>query len=101
MDDYETVKITCIECDNVKCKIARKYVPFDSKEGCVRKCTLEQQAQYFHYMNEVLPFIHLYENPERKKEALLEIENFLSNFYYNTKPIKLITKNGKVSQTDF
>ena len=50
------IKLKCCDCDYIECKIAKKYISDNSKEGCVRKVSEENAAKFYHYVKEIMPF---------------------------------------------
>lgn len=98
MEDHEgevILKMTCATCDNISCDKAHKYTPIDSLVGCTRWVPEEIFDQYLHYMDEVLPFWHLYKS-SYVNDSYNEIYSFLENIYNNYPIVKQLDKKGKV-----
>jgi hypothetical protein len=55
-EEYSIVTLRCINCEQELCGLAKKYVFYDSKEGCTRKVSEETAARFEYYMEEVIPF---------------------------------------------
>ena len=93
-DGEVILKLTCATCDNPECEIGPKYIPADSLIGCTRWVPEDMYEQYVHYMEEVVPFWHLYDLKFIDK-SYFEIYNFLQKIYQY--PIeKRLDKKGKV-----
>lgn len=89
------ITLQCGNCDNINCHLCRKYIPEDSKEGCTRKVSEEQGDMFYHYMNEVIPFIAMYKNYDLAQNKLEEIYQFLLKIY--DCPIgQLLDDKGKI-----
>ena len=79
------ISLKCTDCDNDTCKIARRFIPEDSLEGCTRNVSEEQGERLYYYMNEVLPFITMNDDVTYVRETCNEISSFLDSIY--TQPI--------------
>lgn len=55
-EEYSIVTLRCINCEQELCGLAKKYVSYNSKEGCTRKVSEETAARFEYYMEEVIPF---------------------------------------------
>lgn len=89
------IKLKCSECDNIDCNLGRYLIPDDSEEGCTREVTEEQNERYTHYIQEVLPFIPMYDNHKTAQDKLNEISQFLNSIY--SCPLgKLLDAKGKI-----
>lgn len=96
MDDEKVIlKLTCATCDNSDCSKGHTYAPLDSLMGCTRQIPEELYDQYIHYMNEVVPFWHLYKE-SYVNTSYNEVYNFLQKIYKEYPIVKLIDKKGKV-----
>lgn len=96
MDDYYFITLHCYDCDNAQCSICPcgTYVAEDNLRGCTRKVSEDDYARYDHYINEVLPFLHL--NTYKASSALYkEIIDFL--FYLYQQPLgQQIGRSGRI-----
>jgi len=72
------VTLRCAECDNCDCRVARKYIPEGSLEGCTRKVSDLEADKYQHIIVELLPTCHLLKNP---MPLLGKAEEFLQQLY--------------------
>lgn len=93
MEEYITLR--CIDCENTTCTMCptRTYVGIDSLRGCTRKVSEEISEQYYHYINEVIPFLHLQKNISN--DIYIEIYSLLDKIY--TCPLgQKIGNNGKI-----
>lgn len=89
------ITLRCDRCDNVDCTIGRAYIPCDSKEGCTRQVPDETADQFYHYIEEVMPFVHLYKNRKQSFQKLSEIEGFLEQNIYSAPLGKRLDAKGK------
>lgn len=94
MDDWTYVTLRCINCEKTLCGIARCIVDFDSKEGCTRQVDEATAAQYFHYIEEVIPFWKNY-NSDYVTKSYKEIMDFLYNKIYSAPVGRKLDYNGK------
>ena len=87
------VTLRCQKCDNVDCPIARKYVPYESLEGCTRNVSESLAAKFRHDIEEVLPFVW---KRKDSQDVFDTIESDLNEVY--TAPIgcKLDMKGKKI-----
>jgi len=58
MDDACYITLKCTKCENGNCKYypLGTYIPFFSKQGCVREVDEETAARFIHYTTEIIPF---------------------------------------------
>jgi len=58
MCEKVNVKFFCHTCDNIDCSYSNKlgYINDESKQGCMRKISLDDFSRYEHYKNEIIPF---------------------------------------------
>lgn len=85
------ITLRCQKCDNIECPIARKYIPYDSLEGCTRQVSQETYGKWQHLMIETLPFLHL-----RQITAPVYAEiSLLENQVYTSKLGRKIDMDGK------
>lgn len=87
------VTLRCQKCDNVDCPIAKKYVPYDSLEGCTRKVPESLAAKFRHDIEEVLPFAW---KREDSKKLFDMIEKDLNDIYAAPVGCKLDAKGKKI-----
>ena len=87
------VTLRCQKCDNVDCPIARKYVPYDSLEGCTRKVPESLAAKFRHDIEEVLPFAWKRKDSQQVFNA---IEKDLNKVYAAPIGCKLDAKGKKI-----
>lgn len=85
------ITLRCQKCDNVECPIARKYIPYDSLEGCTRQVSQETYGKWQHLMIETLPFLHL---RQITAPVYAEIDS-LENRVYTSKLGRKIDMDGK------
>lgn len=85
------ITLRCQKCDNVECPIARKYIPYDSLEGCTRQVSQETYGKWQHLMIETLPFLHL---RQITAPVYAEIDS-LENKVYTSKLGRKIDMDGK------
>lgn len=92
----KTIRLKCRDCDCGECDIypIGIYLNKHSKKGCVRLVSEEMYIQYYHDMNEELPFLKTYKN-EQAKKIYNEIINH-NNLIYNCPITKIITDNGNL-----
>ena len=50
------IKLNCRDCDFVECCIHPCGRAIIGKEGCTRKVSEEIAAQFYHYIEEIIPF---------------------------------------------
>lgn len=93
-DGEVILKLTCATCDNPSCEIGSKYAPIDSLVGCTRWVPEEIFDQYIHYMHEIIPFWHLYDE-KYVNSSYSEIYNFVNQIYKNYPIAKLLDCKGK------
>lgn len=94
MEEYITLR--CVECGNTHCSICPcgTYVPEDSLRGCTRKVSELDAEKFYHYQQEVIPFIHMNKNQETSCRTHNEILNFFERIY--SSPLgKRLGKSGK------
>lgn len=91
------VTLRCSKCDNDECDIARLFIPEDSLEGCTREVDDIDSDRMYNYMEEILPFVSQYENPQIAQEKLDEISSFMMGIYAHELGRKLDCK-GKAIQ---
>ena len=94
-DGEVILQLTCATCDNPDCKVGPRCVSADSLVGCTRWVPEDIHEQYVHYMEEVLPFWHLYKLDYVNK-SYFEIYNFLQDIYKNYPIVGKVDKKGKV-----
>lgn len=87
------VTLRCQKCDNVDCPIARKYVPYESLEGCTRRVSESLAAKFRHDIEEVLPFAW---RREDSQQVFNTIERDLNEVYAAPIGCKLDVKGKKV-----
>ena len=85
------ITLRCQKCDNIECPIARKYIPYDSLEGCTRQVSQETYGKWQHLMIETLPFLHL---RQITAPVYAEIDS-LENQVYTSKLGRKIDMDGK------
>lgn len=92
------VTLRCQKCDNIDCPIARKYVPYESLEGCTRRVSESLAAKFRHDIEEVLPFAW---KQEDSQQVFNTIEKDLNEIYAAPVGCKLDFKGKKVdAKTD-
>lgn len=89
------IQLKCSECENSRCCYARRYIPYDSLEGCTRKVSEELELQYEHLVHEVQPFMYMKTTKEYQNKTYNDIINCLQNIYNSPMGQKLDSK-GKV-----
>ena len=98
--DKVFIKLNCHDCDKIDCGIAKKLVPFESKEGCTRKVSEEVAAQFQHYMEEIIPFWPEYDQ-QYVQQSYQEIINFLEKEIYSAPIGQRLDPEGKVRLSGF
>lgn len=96
----ECVKLVCGECENIECPSARKYIPSESREGCIRKLDDDLYIRYEHYINEVLPFMFKKTTREYQSRTYQEIIDMLGEVYASP-AVKKTDVRGKVLPTSW
>lgn len=99
MTAYEYITLRCTHCDKTLCGIARSWIPYESKEGCTRKVTEEDAAQFYHYTEEVIPFWKYY-SLEQVQKSYKEIDDFLQTKIYSAPIGQKLDVWGKVKISD-
>lgn len=89
------VKLQCGECENIDCPIARRYIPEDSQEGCVRKIEDDLYVEYIHYLEEVAPFMYSNTTKEYQCRIYQEIIEVLAKAY-DSPAVQKTNPRGKV-----
>ena len=91
---YITLK--CRDCDNTDCSVCPcgTFLTDEDERGCTRKISENDYAKYNHYINEVLPFLHLNTNKESISRICGEILEFL-NYIYMQPLGQKIGKSGR------
>lgn len=72
------LSLRCKDCENAECGLWRNRETH--KVGCTREVTEEQEARYYHYISEVVPFLRMMNKDQEKKEYT-EIISFLYEIY--------------------
>ncbi len=99
-EDKVFIKLNCHDCDKIDCGIAKKLVPFESKEGCTRKVSEETAARFHHYTEEVIPFWSEY-NQQYVRQSYKEIIDFLEQEIYTAPIGQRLDPKGKVRLSGF
>lgn len=96
LDSEELVilRLYCWNCDAINCKYAKKYAPIESLYGCNKWVSEENNAQYIHYMEEVIPYWQQY-SKEWVDNSYFEIYNFLQNNIYNQPTAAVLNGKGE------
>ena len=55
-DDKLYLTLRCVDCDYIECPMAHRYVSSQSKEGCIKEVSEEENSRFYHYVYEVIPF---------------------------------------------
>lgn len=82
MEEEIIITLKCTDCDNTECKYNSKWIHQDSNNGCTRRLDEETAAQYFHYLEEIIPFMYSNTKSEYQKRIYNEILDFLYNSIY-------------------
>ena len=91
------LKLRCYTCDNTVCDKARRYIPEDSLEGCLREVSDEDYETYYHYMSEILPMLPIFAaQGSNVDDSFNEIFNFLNKKVYQAPFVKKLDRRGKV-----
>lgn len=93
----ELITLRCKDCENTDCSLVPcgKWIAENSLEGCTRFVSELESVQFNHYINEVVPFLHLNKNKEASARTYNEIIDFLSSIY--NKPVgNRLGKSGKI-----
>lgn len=94
------LKLNCIDCEFVECKIAKKYVKNDSKEGCTRKVPEQDAAKFYHYIEEVIPFWKMYPADHIAK-SYNQIIEFFYDYIYTAPITQRLDPRGKVKASGY
>ena len=94
-DDEVILKLTCFNCDNPDCDKTSKSISIEDLTGCLRWVPEDIYEQYIHYMTEVIPFWHLY-NEEYINDSYIKIYNFLQKIYKDYPIEHLLNRKGKI-----
>lgn len=89
------ITLKCSTCGNMDCPYARKYIPEGSDEGCTRDATEDLAEKFFHFTQEVLPFLAMRPRSESTDKAYAAIEENLQSVYGS--PLgRLLDQKGKI-----
>ena len=79
------LRLNCFDCENSNCTKCPTgtYISVDIPKGCLREVSEEDYISYFHYINEMLPFLDKF-NMTTRKEILNDTEDFLQHIYKDT-----------------
>ena len=94
--EEQFVTLHCIDCGNVKCGICPigTYIPEDSLRGCTRKVSEKTAEKFYHYTQEIIPFIHMNKSLDTSCRTHNEILNFMDTIY--SSPLgRRLGKSGK------
>ena len=89
------IKLQCGTCENSTCCYSKKYIPYDSLEGCTRKVDEDLEIEYYHMINEVAPFMYMKTTKEYQNKTYKEIIGLLDKVYSSPIGVKL-DKHSKV-----
>lgn len=96
MDEYKIITLRCIDCENIECKDSKKYIPIDSLYGCTRKIPESLYEEYYHYMEEIIPFMYTKTTKEYQTSTYKKIIDLLYKIY--SCPIgQLLNYSGKTT----
>lgn len=95
MDDEVILTLHCRDCECEDCKMHPNGKLLINREGCTRRVSEETKDKFFHYMQEVLPFVRTYKNRPRAKEKIDEIEHFLFSEVYSAPLGQKLNKDGR------
>lgn len=87
------VTLRCQKCDNADCPIARKYVPYESLEGCTRNVSESLATKFRHDIEEILPFAW---KREDSQDVFDMVERDLNEVYSSPIGCKLDAKGKKI-----
>ena len=99
-EEWTFITLNCHDFDFVECGIAKKLVPFESKEGCTRKVSEDIAAKFYHYIEEILPFWKL-QSEKYVRDSYQEIISFLYNSIYSAPIGQRLDPQGKVKASGF
>lgn len=94
------LKLNCYDCDYIECGIKLKGQIIWGKEGCTRKVSEQTAAQFYHYMEEVIPFWKL-QNKDYVQKSYNEIIDFLYNKIYKAPIGQRLDPSGKVRKSGY
>lgn len=96
-EDSVIIELKCRDCDNADCPIVTQSSELWHKYGgCSRRISEDISIEYFHYMNEIEPFIQQYENEKTKKNMRKKIMNFLFEKIYKAEFVHYYSHTGHV-----
>lgn len=95
--DCTYITLNCADCENSDCDLANKYIPDGSNEGCTRRVPEDIAALYYHYIEEVLPFMYIKTSKEYQNRMYKEIIDFFYRLY--AAPIgRKLNRSGKATK---
>lgn len=50
------IRLYCNQCDIIDCPFCQGYIPYESKEGCIRELDNDLYMRYYHFEEELWPF---------------------------------------------
>lgn len=102
LQEKEDVYLTlnCKDCDFIECGIKLKNTIIRGKEGCTKKVSEEVAAQFYHYMEEVIPFWKL-QTEKYTRESYKEIMNFLYTKIYVAPIGQRLDPAGKIRSSGY
>jgi hypothetical protein len=80
MDD-KYLYLRCYECENCGCQFGSPIAWEDSHAGCTRQVSQEQADEYYHYTNEVMPFLYIDTSKEYQNKEYNNFMSILDNIY--------------------
>jgi hypothetical protein len=73
--DEQIVRLYCQDCECTNCTCGPRWYPYDGEAGCTRKVPEELAIEYFHYTNEVMPFLYL---DTKREYQTREYKNYIA-----------------------
>lgn len=92
--------LNCEDCDFIECGIKLRNTIIRGKEGCTKKVSEEIAAQFYHYMEEVIPFWKL-QTEKYTRESYKEIIDFLYTKIYAAPIGQRLDPDGKVRSSGY
>lgn len=96
----EIIRLKCIDCENILCGLANRYILADSEEGCTRIVDEDVAARYHHYLFEKWPQMLSSNYPrEHISKTYGEIIRFLDEEIYAAPVGQKLNRFGKIKLT--
>lgn len=80
-EEKSFITLRCYDCENTNCAISRKWIHPDSKEGCTRELSEDDMIKYYHYINEIMPFLYVNTSKSYQNEEYHAFMDLLDSIY--------------------